>query len=99
VQFGEALATSNVWLVFLAGHAFQIEGKNYLAGVDTRTAVEQSVKYSGRDLDNVLDIMKVRLRRRTLSFSTPAGTIPLQAGRDRSRRTNWLLAMRRRVLS
>jgi hypothetical protein len=58
VQFGEALASSSVGLVFFAGHAFQIEGKNYLAGVDTRTAVEQSVKYSALDLDYVLDIMK-----------------------------------------
>lgn len=58
VQFGHALETSSVGLVFFAGHAFQIEGKNYLAAVDTRTAVEASAKYSALDLDYVLDIMK-----------------------------------------
>src|ERR1700733_2347395 len=58
VQFGQALETSSVGLVFFAGHAFQIEGKNYLAAIDTRTAMEASVKYSALDLDYVLDIMK-----------------------------------------
>jgi uncharacterized caspase-like protein len=58
LQFGEALKTSGVGLVFFAGHAFQIDGKNYLAGVDTRTTVEASIKYSALDLDYVLDIMK-----------------------------------------
>ncbi len=58
-QFGEALKTSSVGLVFFAGHAFQIEGKNYLAPVDTRTTMESSVKYSALDLDFVLDVMKL----------------------------------------
>lgn len=57
--FGEALKTSSVGLVFFAGHAFQIEGKNYLAPVDTRTTMESSVKYSALDLDFVLDVMKL----------------------------------------
>jgi hypothetical protein len=58
VQFGEALQVSSVGLVFFAGHAFQIDGRNFLAGIDTRTTVEASVKYSALDLDYVLDIMK-----------------------------------------
>ena len=58
MQFGVTLETSSVGLVFFAGHAFQIDGKNYLAGVDTRITVEASIKYSALDLDYVLDIMK-----------------------------------------
>lgn len=58
-QFGEELKTSSVGLVFFAGHAFQIEGKNYLAPVDTRTTMESSVKFSALDLDYVLDVMKL----------------------------------------
>jgi hypothetical protein len=58
-QFGEALKNSSVGLVFFAGHAFQIDGKNYLAPVDTRTTMESSVKFSALDLDYVLDVMKV----------------------------------------
>ena len=49
IQFGQILQTSSVGLMFFAGHAFQIDGKNYLAGVDTRTTVEASVKYSALD--------------------------------------------------
>src|ERR1700761_4856641 len=50
-HFGEALKDSSVGLVFFAGHAFQIDGKNYLAPVDTRTTMESSVKFSAIDLD------------------------------------------------
>src|SRR5260370_42267139 len=53
LQFGEELKASSVGLVFFAGHAFQIDGKNYLAGVDTRTTVEASINYSALDLDYV----------------------------------------------
>jgi hypothetical protein len=74
IQFGQALQTSSVGLVFFAGHAFQIDGKNYLAGVDTRTTVEASVKYSALDLDYVLDIMK--------GASAPTGFIILDACRN-----------------
>jgi len=74
IQFGQTLQTSSVGLVFFAGHAFQIDGKNYLAGVDTRTTVEASVKYSALNLDYVLDIMK--------GASAPTGFIILDACRN-----------------
>lgn len=74
VRFGEALQTSSVGLVFFAGHAFQIDGKNYLAGVDTRTNFETSIKYSALDLDYVLDIMK--------RAAAPTGFVILDACRN-----------------
>jgi Caspase domain len=74
LQFGEALKTSSVGLVFFAGHAFQIDGKNYLAGVDTRTTVEASIKHSALDLDYVLDIMK--------GAAAPTGFVILDACRN-----------------
>jgi hypothetical protein len=74
LQFGETLKASSVGLVFFAGHAFQIDGKNYLAGVDTRTTLETSVKYSALDLDYVLDIMK--------GAAAPTGFVILDACRN-----------------
>lgn len=89
VQFSEALETSSVGLVFFAGHAFQIDGKNYLAGVDTRVTLEASVKYSALDLDYVLDVMK--------EAASPTGFVILDAcrnnpfaGRPRSTASNEL---------
>jgi uncharacterized caspase-like protein len=35
VEFGNSLEASSVGLLFFAGHAFQIDGKNYLAAIDT----------------------------------------------------------------
>jgi hypothetical protein len=89
-QFDQNLQTSSVGLVFFAGHAFQIYGKNYLAAVDTKIAEELSLKYSALDLDFILDVMKrAELLRRVSSYSTLAGTILLPGGSAQSLRTNW----------
>jgi uncharacterized caspase-like protein len=56
--FGTALATSDVGLFFFAGHAFQIDGINFLAGVDTKSSDKLAVQYSALHLDKVIDTMK-----------------------------------------
>jgi uncharacterized caspase-like protein len=73
-QFDQALQNSSVGLVFFAGHAFQIYGKNYLAAVDTKIADELSIKYSALDLDFILDVMK--------RAAAPTGFVILDACRD-----------------
>src|ERR1017187_5837221 len=57
-EFDQALQMSSVGLVFFAGHAFQIYGKNYLAAIDTKIDDELSVKYTALDLDFILDVMR-----------------------------------------
>ena len=49
-DFGNSLATSSVGLVFFAGHAFQIDGKNYLAATDTKANEALHVQLSALDL-------------------------------------------------
>jgi hypothetical protein len=58
VAFGGVLATSDLGLFFFAGHAFQIDGINFLAGVDTKSSDPMAVKYSALHLDRVVDVMK-----------------------------------------
>jgi len=58
VAFGGVLATSDLGLFFFAGHAFQIDGINFLAGVDTKASDPMAVKYSALHLDRVVDVMK-----------------------------------------
>lgn len=74
LQFRSALETSSVGLMFFAGHAFQIFGKNYLAGIDTKVDDELRVKYSALDLDMVLDAMK--------AAAAPTGFVILDACRN-----------------
>jgi hypothetical protein len=74
IAFRKTLEDSSVGLMFFAGHGFQIYGKNYLAGVDTKDGDELAVKYSALDLDMVLDAMKVA--------AAPTGFIILDACRN-----------------
>ena len=74
VDFRNTLEESSVGLMFFAGHGFQIYGKNYLAGIDTKDGDELAVKYSALDLDMVLDAMKVA--------TAPTGLIILDACRN-----------------
>jgi hypothetical protein len=73
-KFDQALQASSVGLVFFAGHAFQIDGKNYLAAVDTKIDDELRVKYSALDLDFILDVMK--------RAAAPTGFVILDACRN-----------------
>lgn len=57
-NFATALKTSSVGLVFFAGHAFQIDGKNYLAAVDTASGNEVMAKNTSLDLALILDALK-----------------------------------------
>lgn len=56
--FGTSLATSDVGLFFFAGHAFQIDGVNFLAGVDTKSSNKLAVQYSALHLDKVIETMR-----------------------------------------
>jgi len=91
-RFGEALKTSSVGLVFFAGHAFQIDGKNYLAPVDTRTTAENSVRFSALDLDYVLDEMKLAASPTNFVILDACRNNPF-AGRMRSIRSNELASV------
>jgi Caspase domain len=57
--FGTTLATSDVGLFFFAGHGFQIDGINFLAGVDTKSSAKLAVQYSALQLDKVIRTMKM----------------------------------------
>jgi len=56
--FGVSLATSDVGVFFFAGHAFQIDGINFLAGIDTKATDKLAVQYSALQLDKVIDTMR-----------------------------------------
>jgi hypothetical protein len=58
VGFETALLSSSVGLLFFAGHAFQIDGRNYLAGIDTAVGSPLAVSLSALHLDFVLSAMK-----------------------------------------
>jgi uncharacterized caspase-like protein len=58
VAFEIALRISSVGLLFFAGHAFQIDGRNYLAGTDTAVGTPLAVQLSALHLDDVLAAMK-----------------------------------------
>ena len=51
------LETHEVGLFFFAGHGMQIEGTNYLIGLDTDFETETDAKYSSLSLDKVVDVM------------------------------------------
>jgi len=56
--FGVSLATSDVGVFFFAGHAFQIDGVNFLAGIDTKATDKLAVQYSALHLDKLIDTMR-----------------------------------------
>jgi hypothetical protein len=56
--FGQKLENSDVGLFFFAGHAFQIEGFNFLAGIDTKADTKMNVQYSSLHLDKVIGTMR-----------------------------------------
>ena len=72
--FGASLATSDVGLFFFAGHAFQIDGVNFLAGIDTKVSNKLAVQYSALHLDKVIDTMR--------SAQAPTSIIILDACRN-----------------
>jgi hypothetical protein len=74
VDFSGSLETSSVGLVFFAGHAFQIGGKNYLAAIDTKANQPLQVQLSALDLDLVLTALK--------GASAPTGFVILDACRN-----------------
>jgi len=55
--FRKLLETHEVALFFFAGHGVQIEGINYLLGVDTDVESEDDAKHSSLSLDKVVDAM------------------------------------------
>lgn len=52
--FTSGIADGDVTLFFFAGHGVQIEGLNYLMGINTPVAVESSAKYMSLPLDKVI---------------------------------------------
>jgi hypothetical protein len=56
--FSTALRSSDVGLFFFAGHGFQIDGSNYLAGIDTKVSDDLAVQYSALNLDKIIQTMK-----------------------------------------
>jgi len=55
--FGILLQTHDIGLFFFAGHGMQIDGQNYLLGIDTDMETETDAKHSSLPLDKVVDVM------------------------------------------
>jgi uncharacterized caspase-like protein len=53
-QFGEKLTRGSVGLFYYAGHAVQVQGKNFLLPIDAEIQSEASVRTEGVDVDLVL---------------------------------------------
>lgn len=88
-EFGAAVQTSSVGLLFFAGHAFQIDGKNYLAAVDTVAEDPIRLTISSLDLDLVLKTMKESSVRTGLIILDACRNDPF-LGRTRSSTSNEL---------
>jgi hypothetical protein len=56
--FADALAASDVALVFYAGHGIQVNGRNYLVPVDARLAGETRLRLEAIELDALFDAMR-----------------------------------------
>ena len=74
VRFASALVGSSVGLMFFAGHAFQIDGLNFLAGIDTNVSSEYAVSITALNLASVLGAMR--------SAAVRTGLVILDACRD-----------------
>lgn len=57
-QFGTALNSAEVGLVFFAGHGMQIAGENYLTAVNTKFDSEIDAKYSSLPLNKVIEVLE-----------------------------------------
>jgi hypothetical protein len=89
VEFGNSLEASSVGLLFFAGHAFQIDGKNYLAAIDTIASQPLQVQLSALDLDFVLGTMRNGSARTGLVILDSCRNNPFE-GRTRSSASNEL---------
>lgn len=56
--FSSYLNSSEVALLFFAGHGMQIEGNNYLTAIDTNFDKEIDAKYSSLSLNKVIEVME-----------------------------------------
>lgn len=56
-EFVASLASHQVGLFFFAGHGVQIDGRNYLLAINTKTDSATSVKYNSLPLDMVVEKM------------------------------------------
>lgn len=55
--FASDLSDAEVGLFFFAGHGMQIDGENYLAGIDTNFDTEIDAKHSSLRLNKVIDVL------------------------------------------
>lgn len=56
-EFQDALEKSDVGLFFFAGHGVQIQGENFLGGIDMKVKDAVSAKHSSLALNQVIDVM------------------------------------------
>jgi hypothetical protein len=57
VEFTNKLGNYDVGLFYYSGHGFQIDGQNYLTGIDSSFFDESSAKYSSIELDRIIELM------------------------------------------
>jgi Caspase domain len=56
-EFASDLVEAEVGLFFFAGHGMQIDGENYLTGINTNFDTEVDAKYSSLRLNKVIDVL------------------------------------------
>lgn len=57
-EFKKKLTSYDIGLFFYSGHGLQIDGKNYLTGIDTSSTDEESTKYTSILLEEILTSME-----------------------------------------
>ncbi|MEH7356989.1 caspase family protein, partial [Neobacillus drentensis] len=57
-EYKDILKDADIGLFYFAGHGFQIEGKNYLATIDTSSSDEYSLKRTSFCLNDILDMFE-----------------------------------------
>ena len=65
-EYAAALQGADVSLFFYAGHGIQVDGQNYLAGVDARLRQETDLLFEALRLDDVLRVMENSTKTRLL---------------------------------
>lgn len=80
-HFGTELDNFDIGLFYFAGHGFQVDGNNYLAPVDVKTADESGAKHSSIKLGEIVD--------RMYKATNPTNIIILDACRDNPFEKSW----------
>ena len=84
-RFIGRLGVNSVGLFFYAGHGIQVEGENYLLGVDFSASSEEEAKYQGLPVSLVMDRLQKARARLSVMILDACRDNPFRGSRGSSR--------------